>query len=322
MDVSEVASPDLLRGLRAVEQALAGQYGSTRPLDFQRELLAALNGRIWTGVAPTFVVLSLLAEEYGRRGWHDDQDRRSALPDLEPIVGRERVAAFLTRVAAQPSSVWSRPALRPGSRAELAGLLVDAGLTPAEAVRVADDALWGILLEAGGTGVSRVGGAPVLPVGTPWPHADDRPLTHLATIALDELPTVEGREHLPDGGLLSFFADMSEEGEFVEPIEPADEAGHELVAVIHTPGGAPTHEPEPPGEALIEQRVAPTGRLQLRHVGFGSGKQRYGIDALAEKAVERLTGRVNGDARPQLLGYPWPVQGGRWEQLTVYPNTC
>jgi len=44
-----------------------------------------------------------------------------------------------------------------------------------------------------------------------WPHAEKRPLTHLATIAMNELPSVEGSDIYPDDGLLSFFADVSEE---------------------------------------------------------------------------------------------------------------
>ena len=90
----------------------------------------------------------------------------------------------------------------------------------------------------------------------------------------------------------------------MEPVEPADESGHDLVAVIYTPAGAQIDEPEPPDadEALSEQRVTPTARLQLRYLGFGSGERRFGIDALAERAVERLTYRVNGDNRQQLWG--------------------
>lgn len=360
VEVVDAAPADVLRGLRAGEQALAGQYGAPRGPEFQREVVAALNARDWGEVAPTFVVLSLPQEEHGY--W---QERRFKLPELEAMLGRERVAAFLRRITAPVEGARGEGDLRPQSRAELAALLADAGLSADEAERVAADALWGIVLEPGGDGVSRLGGSPVLADGTDWPATDEgQPLTHLATIALDELPAVEGREHLPRDGLLSFFVDMSEEGEFVEPVEPTDEAGHDLVAVIHTPAGAPTREPEPPDPdgALDEQRVAPTARLQLRHLGFGSGERRFGFDALAEAAVEHLTYRVNGANGQQLLGYPQPVQddprkdgqvvlfhidgggdigfelmdggdihflgtpddilAGRWDQITVWPNTC
>ena len=181
----------------------------------------------------------------------------------------------------------------------LAALLIGRGLSAGEASSVAADAQWGILLRPGGAGVSRLGGAPVLAAGTPWPHADDRPLTHLATIALDELPAVDGREHLPEDGLLSFFAELGEA--FVEPIEPGDDTRRELAAVIHTPAGAPVYEPTPPDDALDEQRVSPVARLQLRH--FATSR-----DALAQHVVLRLAEAVNGPDLPQLLGHPWPVQ--------------
>ena len=87
-----------------------------------------------------------------------------------------------------------------------------------------------------------------------------------------------------------------------------------------------------------------------------------GLDALAATAVERLAGRVNGSGAQQLLGHPWAVQEdprepgqivlfhtgddeefgigfmdagdlhflgtpddirhGRWERITVVPNSC
>jgi hypothetical protein len=361
VEVIDAAPAEVLRGLRAGEQALAAQYSAARGFEFQREVVAALNARAWRGVAPTFVVLNLPQEEHR----YGQEPRGFKLPELEALLGHERVTAFLRRITGRAAPAQTEGDLRPRSRAELATLLVGAGLSAAEAERVAADALWGIVLEPSGRGVSRLGGAPVLAEDREWPESDaGQPLTHLATIALDELPSVEGREHLPDDGLLSFFVDTSEEGEFVEPVEPADENGHDLVAVIHTPAGAQTHEPEPPDEdeALSEQRVTPTARLQLRYLGFGSGERRFGIDALAARAVEHLTYRVNGGNSQQLLGYPQHVQddprrpgqivlfhidgggnlgfdfmdagdihflgtpedirAGRWDQITVYPNSC
>lgn len=361
VEAIDAAPADVLRGLRAGEQALASQPSSARGFEFQREVVAALNARAWESVAPTFVVLSLPRDEHG----HWPETRRFELPELEALLGHERVAAFIQRITGRAEPARSESDLPPRSRAELATLLVGAGLSAHEAERVADDALWGIVLEPGGRGVSRLGGSPVLAADTEWPESDEgQPLTHLATIALDELPSVEGREHLPDDGLLSFFVDTSEDGEFVEPVEPADETGHDLVAIIHTPAGAQTYEPEPPDEdeALSEQRVTPTARLQLRYLGFGSGERLFGIDALAERAVEHLTYRVNGANSQQLLGHPQHIQDdprgpgqivlfhidgggdlgfdfmdagdihflgtpedirtGRWDQITVYPSSC
>jgi hypothetical protein len=229
--------------------------------------------------------------------------------------------------------------------------LKSVGLADAEARAAAAEAEWGFQLIRGGAGVSRLGGAPVLATDTPWPYVDHRPLTHLATIAMAELPDIEGREYLPMNGLLSFFADLSEEGELMEDIAVEDGAP---VAVIHTSGGVPTHELEPPDERLDELRVLAVPRLQLRRP---SGAYQPKVDALALHALERVTERVNGPAGAQLLGHPRPVQedprepgqrvvfhiseavgigfaildGGdlhflgeadRWDQLTAIPDSC
>jgi hypothetical protein len=147
--------------------------------------------------------------------------------------------------------------------------------------------------------------------------AGDRTLTHLATIALSELPSVEGREVLPPDGHLSLFADLSEAGQFYEPLGP-DAPGRECIAVIYAPGGVPTHEPSPPDLGardehdppivLRERRVQPTARLQLREVGFGSAASRFGIDAVGEHVLGQLTPAINGRIGHQLLGFPPVVQ--------------
>lgn len=107
-------------------------------------------------------------------------------------LGDERVDAFLATLA--PSEGGPRIDVaedeRVPDRRALAALLHGAGLPQTAAGQVAADAAWAIVLEPGGTGATRLGGLPVLPADTPWPTADGRPLTHLATIALAELPHV------------------------------------------------------------------------------------------------------------------------------------
>ena len=76
---------------------------------------------------------------------------------------------------------------------------------------------WGLALTSGGRGVSRLGGRPDLPDGMPWPVSESRPLTHLATIDLSELPAVDGRAQLPADGTVVFFADFSEDGAAARP---------------------------------------------------------------------------------------------------------
>ena len=54
--------------------------------------------------------------------------------------------------------------------------------------------------------------------------------------------------------------------------------------------------------------MRPTARLQLRHVGFGYAKHLYGLDAIAERALQGIVLRANGKVAQQLLGFPFTVQ--------------
>jgi hypothetical protein len=340
---SDTAPPELLQRIRAGRQALelAPRHEVWERL--MRELVIALNDRPWSGVAPTFLALTqpphadhdqdvrdasvldsidqealmasidpALPNEERWRRFHEHIDalldaprpRRIAWPDLEAAVGRARVNALVQRLTQEASQAGGHDERLPRDRTELAEQLRDAGLTADQATRVAADALWAIVLERGGTGRTRLGGAPILPVDTPWPTAEDRPLTHLATIALDELPDVEGREHLPATGTLSFFADLSDEGELIEPVEPSTPWGHDLVAIIYTSDSTAVHEPTPPDGPASELRMTPVARLQLRHLGFGYGYHLFGLDALVEQAVVKLAERINGPTDHQLFGYP------------------
>jgi hypothetical protein len=68
---------------------------------------------------------------------------------------------------------------------------------------------WGLAIVSGGVGESRLGGRPMLE--DRWPLHNGRPLTHLASIALAELPDFEDRDLLPREGTLVFFADFIDE---------------------------------------------------------------------------------------------------------------
>jgi hypothetical protein len=117
----------------------------------------------------------------------------------------------------------------PASRAALAALLEAFDLPTA----LAAEAEWGVALLPGGRGESRLGGPAELPVGT----VVSRALTHLGTIALAEVPAFEGRDVLPRGGALAFFADISEDGELWEDVVIGED---DRVEVIHVPAGAAT----------------------------------------------------------------------------------
>ena len=70
---------------------------------------------------------------------------------------------------------------------------------------------WGLELVPG-DGASKLGGRPELPGA--WPrNAAGFGLTHLASIALAELPDIEGRDLLPADGTLVFFGDFHPDSE-------------------------------------------------------------------------------------------------------------
>ena len=70
---------------------------------------------------------------------------------------------------------------------------------------------WGLELIPG-DGASRLGGRPELRGA--WPrNAAGHALTHLASVALAELPAFEGRELLPAGGTPVFFGDFHQDSE-------------------------------------------------------------------------------------------------------------
>jgi hypothetical protein len=196
--------------------------------------------------------------------------------------------------------------LRFSDRAELAQLLSQEGIREPGLSRVVDDTTWGIVLDSDGVGASRLGGRPLLAADCRWPTTrTGDSLTHLATLALTELPDVEGREVLPTDGYMSFFVALDHQDELWDAIQPDDERS-DLYAVIHTPGETDTHEPS--GPALKEQRVKPRARLQMRYVGFGYGAWRFGIDTREEQILERIVPSANGNLAHQLLGFPRTVQ--------------
>jgi uncharacterized protein YwqG len=157
-----------------------------------------------------------------------------------------------------------------------------------------------------GDGTSRRGGRPVLAADRAWPVSRaGRLLTHVATLALAELPDVEGRDVLPADGYPSFFVALDDQDALSEPIDPNDDRA-DLYAVVHTSAEATTHEPEGPG--VKEQRVQAHARLELRAVGIGYGARLFGIDADSEQVLERIVSHGNGGVAHQLLGFPATVR--------------
>ena len=134
-DAIDTAPPELLQRLRAGRQAVAEHSGSTAGQDLEREVLVALNARMWPGVAPTFLVLTLPSNQFDLWELNARDRRRRVVAHLEHIVDRERLDAFLERLSRPAGAARARADLVPQSREELAALLTGAGLTTGEAAR-------------------------------------------------------------------------------------------------------------------------------------------------------------------------------------------
>lgn len=177
---------------------------------------------------------------------------------------------------------------RPRTRAELAELLAAHGIRAS----LAEQAKWGLEIVPAGAAESRLGGRPQF-VGE-WPLSKDgRAHTHLASIALSELPDFEDRELLPASGTLVFFAFIGDAG---------DDEAH----VMHVTSG--TGHLVPPPQELPEQRVVPV-ELNEQRVRFEPvltvpfPRELEYEEAMALSELEDLSA-----PRHLLLGHPVYVQ--------------
>jgi uncharacterized protein YwqG len=180
----------------------------------------------------------------------------------------------------------------------LLGLLAEFQLP----VSLADDAEWGLALVPGGSGRSKLGGRPEL-IG-PWPLNNGRGLTHLASIALEELPDVPARSLLPEGGTLVFFADFSDEN---EGWGPAD-GSHPAVQLTYVPPGADATAAVAPEQPRDTDDVPVV--LKERHIRFEpvlTLPYRDDIADAHEDAYEQLTEQVESPDH-LLFGEPVYIQ--------------
>jgi hypothetical protein len=268
------------------------------------------------------------------------------------------VQGFARHVVGSVEGVVDVPAGRPAPRVEgapasldeLATLAAGFGLPP----ELTQQAAWGLVLVGGGGGRSQVGGRPQLPEDMPWPAAGGRPLTHLATIDLAELPGFDDRDLLPGDGVLVFFADLSDEGELWEEVVVGED---DRVRVLHIPPGVPTHKPDSRGvlrrrpvtfRPVLTLPEEPTGLDEAERLSYERLRQLL-LDAAPElwEPGHLLLGHpevVQYDPREpgqvSLLHFGWDealgfefldggdltfygdaddVRSGRWERLTVSP---
>jgi Domain of unknown function (DUF1963) len=197
----------------------------------------------WRALCETGADFMQTAEALQRRvaelTWPDDalplvEARDIAWRLAEKYLGHDRMLRLLGEPAV-PEPVVVAP---PRSRDELADRLQTFGLP----VTLAARASWALALVPGGTGESRLGGRPDMIDA--WPLCDGHGLTHLASIALAELPVVEDRAILPADGTLVFFADFSDENAGWGPARGDDPE----IRIVYVEPGSATQACAPPDE--------------------------------------------------------------------------
>ncbi|WP_354697339.1 hypothetical protein DSM112329_02963 [Paraconexibacter sp. AEG42_29] len=177
------------------------------------------------------------------------------------------------------------------------------------------------------TGETRVGGAPDLPPGTPWPRFDgehgDMPFTFLAQVALDELPGDVWPG--PRSGLLCIFGAIDADNLSIDRPQGA--------ALIHVPAGVPVSRaavpPDLAPELLTEARPATiTTHLSvpgasvsvsppLRALGLAdeddmlNDEDQEALDELQEELAPE------GHELGQILGWPKLMQHDPLESLQL-----
>lgn len=225
-------------------------------------------------------------------------------------LGDTRVDAFVASLEPPPDARRPPPIKKPPrSRQELADIVAAYGLSRS----LAGQAAWGAALVARGKGASRLGGRPDLPLDQAWPVCEGRPLTHLASIHLHEVPDFEGRDRIPADGILVFCADLSDDATLWDPVVAGEDP---RVFLRHLPPGTPLHQPDPPPHEhneydppvlLRERRIAFKPVLTLpEHVEGLTAVEQLDYDAIFGQLLEITPGL--SDPAHLLLGHPGVVQ--------------
>ena len=186
-------------------------------------------------------------------------------------------------------------------------------------------------------GASRLGGAPDLPQGFPWPNGKDSPLSFLAQIGLAEAVPHDAEGVLPRSGMLYFFYDCDAMPWGYDP----KHKGGWRVAYADASASSLAHasrpeEPPPPAESpSLAQRLLRKFRLAVPRVRYGpvfpscamsfsAGAtpppwdslqiQRLGLTEAEMVSCSQIVGKFETELMPdgpdhRLLGYPAPIQG-------------
>jgi hypothetical protein len=176
-------------------------------------------------------------------------------------------------------------------------------------------------------GGSKIGGAPDLPLGTPWPEWKGLPLQFLAQFALEEMTAYPLGAALPAAGLLSFFLAPT----WIGQGQPADPAAWQVLFTGPQTGELhqrrlPAHFPAEYLYLLQPHALSYEGTMTLPALEAVEGPSRARLAVEAERYAHLLLQLQPSFGHP-LLGHPHPLQGGAmsyWcaleERQLAYPD--
>jgi uncharacterized protein YwqG len=233
---------------------------------------------------------------------------------MSAALGTERIAAFRASMEGSPRKIPRLGQVK--SRESIERFAAAKGL-PARAGTIAASCRWAVELVPAGADKrprSHLGGLPAMPYGIDWPTWNSRPLSFLATIALEEIPTGDfaGCEQaVPREGTLLFFADLIDWTGEPEPNQPGAP-----IRVIFIPKGAEVSRRELPTERFhssSEERVTSLTALREKAVSHRSRltmpSEMPGLDyfqRIVYREIFEKVSRSQGRARirGQLFGHP------------------
>lgn len=161
-----------------------------------------------------------------------------------------------------------------------------------------------ILMTYGGPGqvegpATRTGGAPLAPVGTPWPHCAtcEGPMQFLAQIVLDGLDRPAGRSGERDGRVMAVFMCQNDPG-MCDEWSPT--AGGNRALLFPAEGLAPMPAPTPGEggeEALCLGAVNAVNLVHSPEADYGSAREEWA--GRTGNGLRNVLGRLGG--RPDWL---------------------
>lgn len=159
-------------------------------------------------------------------------------------------------------------------------------------------------------GASKLGGAPDLAAGTPWPIWRDLPMSFLAQIRLEDVVVYDHMHLLPPAGLLLFFYDARQQ---TYGAEPGDRGGWQVLFAASTatlePATFPAALPDNARFTACPLTFSPVTTLPpaatLARLGVALStveRDRY------EQLLADLVHDDSATVRHQLLGHPDQIQ--------------